>query len=266
MIGAASVDIPRLPELIDQLGRPSFGATLIASMRSMCRVDMCSAFVVDVNEEMQYLFSSGGGNVTDEVARRVSNDYADRYWRRDPVFTQLPQRPAKRPCAMLRRLNSRAIADREYSRVHRQTRVAERLSLYRFGSEDLLILSLYRQENSGLFDALEAERLEQSGDILLSLVHKHAEMMAGTEVMRRHPPIAMMKDRLLETSGLSEREAETCAMIVAGYSAKEIARDTGLSLASVTTYRKRSYEKLGVSGRTALSRLYDRLVPVMPVS
>jgi len=56
---------------------------------------------------------------------------------------------------------------------------------------------------------------------------------------------------------LSTREAQICAMFVTGQSDKEVAREPGLRLSSVATYRKRAYQKIGVHDRKGLARFYD---------
>ena len=123
----------------------------------------------------------------------------------------------------------------------------------------MVILSLYRSENSGGFSKPDRDRIQSTADEMLSLLAKHSELATGLGDCRRHPPIPQMKKFLMNASDLSEREAETCAMVVIGRSAKEIACDTGLSVASVATYRKRAYQKLGVTGRLGLTRRYDTL-------
>lgn len=51
---------------------------------------------------------------------------------------------------------------------------------------------------------------------------------------------------------LSERERAVCQGILSGRKAEQIAADLGVAPSSVVTYRRRAYEKLGISSRGAL--------------
>ncbi|MFC3230666.1 LuxR C-terminal-related transcriptional regulator [Marinibaculum pumilum] len=54
---------------------------------------------------------------------------------------------------------------------------------------------------------------------------------------------------------LTERERAVCQGILAGRKAETIAGDLGIAPSSVATYRRRAYEKLGISSRAALFAL-----------
>lgn len=51
---------------------------------------------------------------------------------------------------------------------------------------------------------------------------------------------------------LSHREAQVAALTVEGFAQAEISARLSLQTSTVVTYRKRAYQKLGVSGRRHL--------------
>jgi DNA-binding CsgD family transcriptional regulator len=57
---------------------------------------------------------------------------------------------------------------------------------------------------------------------------------------------------------LTRRERETCARAAVGITAEGAALDLGIGVASVLTYRKRAYQRLGVSTAYELARLVMR--------
>ena len=83
-------------------------------------------------------------------------------------------------------------------------------------------------------------------------------------------------ENMLDSSGLSEgavrflalqrfatltgREKEVCLRILSGFSSEAIAAELGISLHSTLTYRKRAYERLGISSQSELFAIVLRLL------
>lgn len=78
----------------------------------------------------------------------------------------------------------------------------------------------------------------------------------GARLFRRPPPGPFaVNDRALESLGISGREREVLALLAAGRSNKEIARQLEVSPNTVKTHVSRLFEKLSVRRRTeAISR------------
>lgn len=57
---------------------------------------------------------------------------------------------------------------------------------------------------------------------------------------------------------LTDREEDVLRRIARGYGNKEIARDLGLSVKTVETYKGRGLEKLGIKSRVDLVRYASR--------
>ena len=53
-------------------------------------------------------------------------------------------------------------------------------------------------------------------------------------------------------ASLTPREQDVCRRILAGYSSEAISQALGISLHSTLTYRKRAYERLGISSQSEL--------------
>jgi len=56
----------------------------------------------------------------------------------------------------------------------------------------------------------------------------------------------------LDRTPLTKREKEVVSLLVSGASTRQIAEQTGLTVATVHTYLKRIYSKLGVHSRAEL--------------
>jgi DNA-binding CsgD family transcriptional regulator len=76
----------------------------------------------------------------------------------------------------------------------------------------------------------------------------HAERLA--EEGSRRPGEAV--EQTLRRAPLTPRERDVVSLLVAGFSTREIAAETGLTVSTVNTYLKRIFSKLGVHSRVEL--------------
>lgn len=74
------------------------------------------------------------------------------------------------------------------------------------------------------------------------LIYKH---FALNERLRLEGPLAF----------LSEREQQVCRAVLRGKKNEAIAAELDIAASSVITYRKRAYEKLGITSRAQLFAL-----------
>ena len=92
---------------------------------------------------------------------------------------------------------------------------------------------------------------------LAAIVARHCQEQEGPDGRKQ-------LDRLFETREcfliLTPREKEVCRRILSGYGTEAIASDLGISLHSAFTYRKRAYEKLGISSQNELFAIALRLM------
>ena len=63
---------------------------------------------------------------------------------------------------------------------------------------------------------------------------------------------------------LTGREQEVCLRILAGFSSEAISADLDIGLQSTLTYRKRAYQKLGISSQSELFAIVLRLLASPP--
>lgn len=246
-------------DLVLALGTPNFAPLLMSHLHDLSGADLCSAFVMNRSGGMKYVLSCGNASVSDETAYDVSNAYARALWRKDVIFQDVLASSSGGAARVLRRMPIGAIANRDYRSFHARNRVAERVSLYRSFPENMLILGIYRCDEKGQFEPAHVDRFSAAGDLLLALLAQHHRLADVHSDRRRHPPVEDLATRFLRMeAGLSRREAEICAMVVAGSTAKDIALTIGVAATTVATYRKRAYRKLHVADRRGLERVYDR--------
>lgn len=116
----------------------------------------------------------------------------------------------------------------------------------RHGRHVLGVLYLYPAQGS----KLEAPdlRLARWGARALARGLTYSSRMTRHESRRRGTEVASR----LERTPLTRREKEVVALLVSGAGTRQIAERTGLTVATVHTYLKRIYAKLGVHSRVEL--------------
>jgi DNA-binding CsgD family transcriptional regulator len=160
------------------------------------------------------------------------------------------------------RFNTRKFSD-PYLRdlIYGRTQIMERMIVCRRGDDDNLgfnILSVLRSARLGPFLPDDVSRLEGFADLLMSIIEKHDEVAGGypsvTAALTSMPEVERCIADAPET--LPRREIEVCARILFGLSSTGIAADLGIGEQSVATYRKRAYQRLGITSRRDLMLWY----------
>lgn len=237
-----------------------FPDRLLNVLRTLCGTDLCSAFQVEDDGSLRYLFASGRHPDIPGFAEIASLDYAQRYWQRDRTTRQmLSAGRNSRPLPVVRQAWN-GISDPEYRRAcYERGQIVERLTLYQ-SDGSRIFASAYRTRESGPSSAGEIALLETYAPILMAAVARHARFLVGVEPSILHPPSGEVVRNLLGAGrALSVREAEISAGLLIGKTQKEISAESGVALSSVVTYRQRAYRKLGVANRRGLVAFYKTL-------
>ncbi|HAT85456.1 MAG TPA: hypothetical protein DCS30_05605 [Rhizobiales bacterium] len=107
---------------------------------------------------------------------------------------------------------------------------------------DTILMNFYRYKESGLFSVSEQKMRHLFWDMIAQIVLLH---YSKEQTESHKSPL----------NTLSSREQEVCKLVLKGLTTEAIAWQLGLAANTVTTYRKRSYEKLGINSKSALFAL-----------
>jgi DNA-binding CsgD family transcriptional regulator len=185
------------------------------------------------------------------TAQRVDR-YARGYHRLDPTLHSLPRAGA--PGATL---VDELMADRIGDATYRQTcfekpAFSRKISVAHadVGGE-WTILNIYLGENGVGQDTIR--RLAAFGSLAAPLVRRRGRMIgaAGRDCDERVDQ-RVGKRLQCRFPMLTERERQVCALTMIGKTSGEIATTLGIKPATVITYRRRAYERLGVSSAASL--------------
>jgi DNA-binding CsgD family transcriptional regulator len=168
----------------------------------------------------------------------------------------------------VRAVSAPQLRDAEYrERLFTRPGISSKLSILVRERDFALSISLYKDEDHGVFGRAEARWLGQSHGLIAAAVQRHYSLVSG----RRSDDVASFAEAFLNLKvdkPLSTREAAVCARVVKGCSNEAIALDLGISFHSVATYRRRAYRKLGITSQNEVFGLllHQREVMFGPVA
>lgn len=244
-----------LADLVAAIGSGAFPARFLAAMRVLAGVELCSVFRRD-REGVRLIFAEGERSPLPDFPLKASRDYARGYWRSDAQLTRLARSRGRVPVIVRRR--AAEIADPDYrAACYDRAGVIERLSILWPGQPGF-IANGYRTVASAPFSTSDVTRLERYAGLLIATLKQHLRADASAGHLLNEG--ALVETLLALECGLSTREAEVAAAMILGETQERIAQARQLSLATIITYRRRAYGKLGVGSRHELVALHRRLL------
>jgi len=130
--------------------------------------------------------------------------------------------------------------------------IAGKLSIIVRMPNQAISISAYRGCQGGCFSGRDQERLQPHVSTLAAIVERHCSLPVDRVERPNVEEITEAFLSLNRRKRLSMREAAVCARIVIGHTNESISLDLDISFHSVTTYRRRAYEKLGVTSQSEL--------------
>lgn len=224
------------------------GARVLDIAARQAGIDEVFAYCGGANVGPMLLASSGMGGASSERALA----YTSQFHGFDPVVKMVTA-SADREGMLARRVAASEIRESDYRhQCFEKPLFSEKWSFARWRGDRFYVLSFYRRSDR---EQAEAEALATLADMALPVLRKHGELIAP----EAETPLV---DRLLDGlkthyPALTEREREVCARTLAGMTAEAIALDLGVKPSTVLTYRRRAYERFGIS---SANQLMTRLI------
>ena len=116
-------------------------------------------------------------------------------------------------------------------------------------------VNFYRITSQGRFHDAERACLQAIAPAIGASVARHFQQAATPG-----QNLAALFATRAPLSALTPREQEVCRRILLGLSSEAISQGLGISLHSTLTYRKRAYERLGISSQNELFAIVLRLL------
>ena len=233
----APLDIDLNVNLINSAGTTQFTDTLLSAAHTIAGVDEVFGYLAEPGGRPRTLTT---GSSISGVEERVEQ-YSQSFYRDDPaVWNQ-----AELHLGFAMRISADEIRRRDYRRVcFERPRFAEKLSFGWHTADGLIVLNFYKRN---LTDLHAIVKLAKLADIALSALKRIQPSHSNDAFIKE------MEARLKRTNPkLARREKEICARTIAGWTAKQISQDLGITSTTVYTYRQRAYRRLNITSATAL--------------
>ncbi len=238
-----------LSGVIGAMGGHGFAQAALASVNDA--VNAASWSVYRVWKDRAPLLHLSGAHGVRDTTRDCFQVYHDGLYRGDRTFDA-----ARRDRLMLR-LSARDIPNPEHrDAIYKRHGVSERLSIAEPQADgSVLAVNLYHHEHQGAFAEGELENFEHLASGLLASVRRHIELIDTREpaAPAPRPDAAQLRAALLRRHPeMPARELDVCARLLQGLSYDGIAADLALSVATVKTYRRRAFERMGLHFKSEL--------------
>jgi DNA-binding CsgD family transcriptional regulator len=234
-----------LAGLIGSVGRESFAQDALVQINRAVRAGSWAVYRVWKDRAPVLHLSSAHG--VRDTTRDCFAAYLDGLYRRDRTFDAV-----QLGAAMLR-MNARDIPNPDHREaIYQRHGVSERLSIAETQADGgVLAVNLYHHEHQGAFADGELQNFEHLAVGLLASVRRHIELTSSAAPPR--PDAAQLRAALQRRHPeMPPRELDVCARLLQGLSYDGIAADLSLSVATVKTYRRRAFERMGLHFKSEL--------------
>ncbi len=238
---------------IGAIGGDAFAQSALTSVNGAIQAASWAVYRVWPDRPPVLHLSSSHG--VDDTTRECFAAYHGGLYHRDRTFDAARNAGSGGRPVMLR-LSAREIPNPDHrDAIYRRHGVTERLSIAEpQPGGAVLAINFYHHDHQGPFAAGEMENFEHLAVGLLAAVRRHIELMSGTRAAAPAPPgLAPLRAALqARVPGMPARELDVCARLLQGMSYDGIAADLGLSSATVKTYRRRAFERMGMHFKSEL--------------
>lgn len=227
-------------QLLSALGEPEFFEPFLNWLHHELGADQCMIFFCADGEKVTTLLFKDFVRATS--GKTLAESYvAERRYLEDPNFARLKtSQPHEVTLIRLADL-IRDMGPNYKKRYFDEPGFQDKLSVIYGSTLGNFYINLYRR-CSDFDQVIPPEQQLRTGQLLGLLVSKHYQL---NQAQLSQGPLAF----------LSERERQVCTAVLQGKKSEWVAHELNIAASSVVTYRKRAYEKLGISNRAQLFAL-----------
>ncbi|SMG56195.1 helix-turn-helix transcriptional regulator [Paraburkholderia susongensis] len=264
---SGQISTARATDLVMAISHPdadALAASILKTVGESLPVSQCTIFAYEFDARPRTVSAADhrGGRFLRDVAER----YAAHFYALDgnrAIIGATGQRRAQKPglgrtpardALVLHQQRSDEIENEAYrAACYAQPNVSDRLSLLVQPMESVwLSINLYRDSAYGVFAPGELERIESIAPLFAHAASGHYALNGQHQ---QGPAAAMLARARRVCPALTPRELDVLRGTLEGASAAEIAGQMGVKPASVVTYQKRAYARLGISNQRQLFAL-----------
>ena len=237
------------------IGRDSFPQALIGALRRVGDVGHCMVFSFAGPRSAACLLDVG--NIP--TGRDLGIAYSEHFHRADPNRDAVFEGQAQSAPIVLPTFARRMYSDGYRKIFFDDSDIVDKFATAIWTGHTCFYVNFYRITAQGRFSRDQVARLTAVAPAVSAAVARHFQNDAAPD----SDPMDRLKT-LFDTAApfavLTGREKQVCLRILSGLSSEAIAAELGIGLHSALTYRKRAYDKLGISSQNELFAIALRLV------
>lgn len=224
------------------IGRPDFPDVLIETLRRQADVGHCMVFALTRAGAARCLLNAGNIPIGGDLGAAYAGQFHESDPNRDALFETESSASIMLP----------SFAPRMYGARYRKiffndSDIVDKCATAIWTGDTCFYVNFYRITSQGRFHDAERARLQAIAPAIGASVARHFQQSATPE-----QSLAGLFATRAPLASLTPREQEVCRHILSGFSSEAISQALGISLHSTLTYRKRAYERLGISSQNEL--------------
>jgi len=236
------------------IGRTTFPQTLIGALRRVADVGHCMVFSFAGERQANCLLDAG--NIP--IGRDLGVAYSGHFHLSDPNRDAIFEGQADAVPVLLPTFARRMYSDSYRKIFFEDSDIVDKCATAIWVEDICFYVNFYRITSQGRFTPEEIQRLMAVAPAVSAAVARHFQQDAA-----EGDPAERLKALFANAApfaALTGREKDVCLRILSGFSSEAIAAELGIGLHSALTYRKRAYEKLGISSQNELFAIALRLM------
>ena len=224
------------------IGRPDFPNILIDTLRRQAGVGHCMVFALTRAGAASCLLDAGNIPTGGDLGAAYAGQFHESDPNRDALFEAEGSAPIVLP----------SFAPRMYGARYRKiffndSDIVDKCATAIWTGDTCFYVNFYRITSQGRFGDSERARLQAIAPAIGASVARHFQQTAAPD-----QNLAALFATRAPLAALTPREQEVCRHILRGLSSEAISQALGISLHSTLTYRKRAYQRLGISSQNEL--------------
>ncbi|MGY4285453.1 DNA-binding CsgD family transcriptional regulator [Bradyrhizobium sp. LM2.7] len=234
------------------IGRPDFPNVLIDTLRGQAGVGHCMVFALSRTGAAHCLLDAGNIPIGGDLGAAYAGQFHEADPNRDALFEGEGAAPIVLP----------AFAPRMYGARYRKmffidSGIVDKCATAIWVDDTCFYVNFYRIAAQGRFTDAQRARLWAIAPAISASVARHFQQGS---IATTDQTLAALFATSAPLADLTPREQEVCRRILSGFSSEAISRALGISLHSTLTYRKRAYQRLGISSQSELFAIVLRLL------
>lgn len=236
------------------IGSDAFPDTLIGALRRAAGVGHCMVFAFAGARSAACLLDVGNIPIGGDLGIAYSEHFHLSDPNRDAVF----EGQAQAAPILLPNFARRMYSDSYRKIFFDDSDIVDKFASAIWVDDTCFYVNFYQITAQGRFSRDQIARLTSIAPVVTAAVARHFQRdAADTDPMDRLKALFTTAEPFAALTG---REKEVCLRILSGLSSEAIAAELGISLHSALTYRKRAYDKLGISAQNELFAIALRLM------